>query len=185
MRGSDICLGIPMKYFLLIISLLLIMHEAFATDEPPYCDGGKDDKKCEWKRAQYFFGDKAEKVDKQVESLSKILREAMLSRKYEPLEHHIQFPFKFIVTDFRKAELRKDATGYTLEVNNMREFKNFLLKINKRHPKVFLEFLPKIPYSKYYMNELAIYLIGGNNTFVIHTIENYSIKLLRLEIEIF
>ncbi len=185
MRVSGILFGISMKYFLLILSFIFITQEVYSKEEPSYCDGGSDDKECEWKRAQYFFGDKAGEIDKQVESLSELVREAMLSRKYEPLEHHIEFPFTFVVTDFRKAELRKDATGYTLKVNNMREFKNFLLKINKRHPKVFLEFLPERQYSTHYMNGFAIYLINANNTFVIHAIKNHSIKLVRLAIEIF
>ncbi len=173
-----------MKYFLVILSLLFIAHEVCAKEEPRYCDGGKDDKECEWKRAQYFFGDKAGEIDKQVESLSKLIREAMLSREYDSLEPYMQFPFTFVVTDFRKAELRKDATGYTLEVNNMREFKNFLLKINKRHPKVF-EFIKEFNYSKIYLNSSYIYLLDSEHKISIRVKDNYKLVLETAYIKIF
>jgi hypothetical protein len=185
MQGFGILFGICMKWVFVVF--ILFPQCLWALEEPEYCASylGDMEKACLRKRAEYFFGDKADYIEEKVDKISALLRESMLSRQYESLEPYLQFPFTFVVTDFRKAELRKDATGYTLEVNNMKEFRNFLIKINKRHPKVFLEFLPEIPYGKHYMNTKHAVLIDGNHKSFLNISKNFSLKIDSMFLQIF
>ncbi len=175
-----------MKYFLLVLFFIFAINLSYAEDMPEYCGGysGERQKKCQQKRMEYFFGDDAVYVKMQVDQISGTLREAILSREYDSLEQYVQFPFTFVVTDFRKAELRKDAIGYTLEVNNMREFKNFLLKINKRHPSVFYG-LKKMPYTELLSNDTYIALISSQIKFTIEINDDGKFHLVHSFIQIF
>ena len=172
-----------MKYFISFLIIILQINLVFAHQD--YCGfyTGEMERICEKKRAKAIYGNQAENIEKQVDNLSNLLKKAMLSRQYESLESYIQFPFEFTVTDYKCTELTNDAKGYSKKATNFKEFHNFLIKMNKHHPDVFVD-LRSGEYSRLYINDIYIYLIIGEHTFSL-AVKDSTVKIIDLLIRIY
>ncbi len=175
-----------MKFLVLLLQALalssLVVYEANAYT---YCYGvGEEEKQCEFKRAQEFLGGNAKKVDDQVELISRIFRKAMLSLDYKELEPYIKFPLEFHVTDFRGTELRKDATGYDIPINNFQDLTKHLIELNTPYYNIS-DNLMESEYSKLYANDTYVNLITIGHNVTLKVNKDLSVCVDSILIKLF
>lgn len=138
-----------MRYFLII---LLLYYPSFAIasyeDELRLCNHLLRDE-CDRVLERYWWGEKFDEVDSQVQELEEDSRYAVLSDDYSKIEKYISFPFFFWIEDGRGENVssRRDYKYYTWVAYNIHEFGYWFRKFKEPGEFLIQDFIDERPYT--------------------------------------
>ena len=151
-----------MRYFflLLLISFPLLAMASYE-DEQKIC-AHLLPKACNIALAKYWWGEKFDEIDSQIQEFKEAMQEAVLSDDYSEIEKYASFPFNFYVEDGRdnKTFLRRDNRSYTWVAYNIKDF-GYWFRKSKKDAEILKEELENWPYHIFYVNKNYVELTSG------------------------